>query len=168
MRVGMLKTRAAVLEEGSPKFEIMELDVDEPGVGEVKIKYVAAGLCHSDLHLIDGDIVPRFPIVAGHEGAGIIEAVGPGVTRVKEGDHVVCSFIPSCGTCRYCASGRSNLCNLGVHLMKGEFMDGSFRYHANGRDIGQLCMLGTFSERATISQYSVVKVDEWLPLKTAV
>jgi S-(hydroxymethyl)glutathione dehydrogenase/alcohol dehydrogenase len=164
----VLKTRAAVLEEGSSKFEIMELDVDEPRVGEVHIKYAAAGLCHSDLHLIDGDIIPRFPIVAGHEGSGVIEAVGPGVTRVKEGDHVVCSFMPSCGTCRYCASGRSNLCDLGAHLMKGEFMDGSFRYHANGRDIGQLCMLGTFSERATISQYSVVKVDDWLPLKTAV
>ena len=165
----MLKTRAAVLEEGASKFEIMELDVEEPREGEVHIKYEAAGLCHSDLHLIDGDIIPRFPIVAGHEGAGIIEAVGPGVHRVKEGDHVVCSFIPSCGICRYCVTGRSNLCNLGVHLMKGEFQDGSFRNHdAKGRDIGQLCMLGTFSERATISQYSVVKVDEWLPLKTAV
>jgi alcohol dehydrogenase (nicotinoprotein) len=164
----MYKTRAAVLEEGSKQFEIMELDVDEPREGEVKIKYVAAGLCHSDLHLIDGDIIPRFPIIAGHEGAGIVEAVGPGVTRVKEGDHVVCSFIPSCGQCRYCAVGRSNLCDLGVHLMKGEFPDGTFRAHKDGRDIGQLCILGTFADRATVSQYSLVKVDDWLPLKTAV
>ena len=133
----MYKTKAAVLEQGAKKFEIMELDVDEPGEGEVRIRYAAAGLCHSDLHLIDGDIIPRFPIVAGHEGAGIVEAVGPGVIRVQEGDHVVCSFIPSCGSCRYCATGRSNLCNLGVHLMKGEFPDGTFRAHKDGRDIGQ-------------------------------
>ena len=164
----MYKTKAAVLEQGAKKFEIMELDVDEPGEGEVRIRYAAAGLCHSDLHLIDGDIIPRFPIVAGHEGAGIVEAVGPGVIRVQEGDHVVCSFIPSCGSCRYCATGRSNLCNLGVHLMKGEFPDGTFRAHKDGRDIGQLCILGTFAERATVSQYSLVKVDDWLPLKTAV
>jgi S-(hydroxymethyl)glutathione dehydrogenase/alcohol dehydrogenase len=163
-----MKTRAAVLEEGSKVFEIRELDVDEPGMGEVHIKYVASGLCHSDLHLIDGEIVPRFPIVAGHEGAGIVESVGPDVTKVKPGDHVVCSFIPSCGTCRYCATGHQNLCDLGVHLMKGNFIDGGFRYHGQGRDYGSLCMLGTFSERATVSQHSVVKVDEWLPLETAV
>ncbi|MBO0748563.1 MAG: alcohol dehydrogenase catalytic domain-containing protein, partial [Acidimicrobiaceae bacterium] len=87
-----MKTRAAVLEEGSKAFEIRELDVDEPRVGEVHIKYVASGLCHSDLHLIDGDIVPRFPIVAGHEGSAIVESVGPGVTKVEPGDHVVCTF----------------------------------------------------------------------------
>jgi NDMA-dependent alcohol dehydrogenase len=164
----MWKTRAAVLEEGSKAFEIVELDVDEPGVGEVHVKYVAAGLCHSDLHLLDGDIIPRFPIVAGHEGAGVIEAVGPGVTRLQPGDHVVCSFIPSCGTCRYCATGHSNLCDLSAHLVKGNLPDGTFRFHRDGKDYGGLCMLGTFSERATVPQASVVKVDDWLPLKTAV
>ncbi|NKQ55560.1 NDMA-dependent alcohol dehydrogenase [Amycolatopsis sp. K13G38] len=162
-----MKTRAAVVEQGSNAFEIRELDVDEPGVGEVHVKFVASGLCHSDLHLIDGDIVPRFPIVAGHEGAGIIESVGPGVTRLKPGDHVVCSFIPSCGTCRYCATGHQNLCDLGAHLMKGEFVDGTFRYHGQGKDYGSLSMIGAFSERATLSQYSVVKVDDWLPLDVA-
>ena len=164
----MYKTRAAVLEEGARKFQIVELDVDAPGENEVHIKYKAAGLCHSDLHLINGDIVPRFPIVAGHEGAGVVEAVGPGVTRVKVGDHVVCSFIPSCGTCRYCATGHQNLCDLGVHLMKGEMPDGTFRFHKDGRDYGGLCMLGTFSERATVPESSVVKVDQWLPLNVAV
>ncbi len=164
----MYTTRAAVLEEGARKFEIVELDVDEPQAFEVHIKYAAAGLCHSDLHLIDGDIIPRFPIVAGHEGAGVVEAVGSGVRGLAVGDHVVCSFIPSCGKCRYCATGHQNLCNLGVHLMKGEMEDGSFRYHKDGRDYGGLCMLGTFSERATVPEYSCVKVDEWLPLKTAV
>lgn len=163
-----MKTRAAVLYAGGKPFELLELDLDGPGPGEVLIKYVAAGLCHSDLHLTDGDLPPRFPIVGGHEGAGIIEDVGPGVTKVKPGDHVVCSFIPSCGTCRYCATGRSNLCDLGATILDGCMPDGSFRFHLGDTDFGAMCMLGTFAERATISQHSVVKVDDWLPLETAV
>ena len=112
-----MKTRAAVLHDAHKPFEIMEVDLDGPKEGEVLIRYVAAGLCHSDLHLIDGDLVPRFPIVGGHEGAGIIEEVGPGVTKVKPGDHVVCSFIPSCGVCRYCSTGRQNLCDMGATIL---------------------------------------------------
>ena len=163
-----MKTKAAVLLEAGKPFEIMELELDGPGVGEVLIKYTAAGLCHSDLHLIDGDLPPRYPIVGGHEGSGIIEDVGPGVTKVKPGDHVVCSFIPNCGTCRYCSTGRQNLCDMGATILEGCMSDGSFRFHGNGLDFGAMCMLGTFSERATISQHSVVKIDDWLPLKTAV
>lgn len=86
-----MKTTAAVLFEAGKPFELMELDLDGPGPGEVLVKYTAAGLCHSDLHLTDGDLPPRFPIVGGHEGSGVIEEVGAGVTRVKPGDHVVCS-----------------------------------------------------------------------------
>jgi alcohol dehydrogenase (nicotinoprotein) len=163
-----MKTRAAVLHDLHKPFEIMEVDLDGPRAGEVLIKYKAAGLCHSDLHLIDGDLVPRFPIIGGHEGAGIIEEVGAGVTKVKPGDHVVCSFIPNCGTCRYCSTGRQNLCDMGATILNGNMPDGSFRFHTNGTDVGTMCMLGTFSERATISQHSVVKVDDWLPLETAV
>lgn len=107
-----MKTTAAVLFEAGKPFELMELDLDGPGPGEVLVKYTAAGLCHSDLHLTDGDLPPRFPIVGGHEGSGVIEEVGAGVTRVKPGDHVVCSFIPNCGTCRYCCTGRQNLCDM--------------------------------------------------------
>lgn len=164
----MLKTRAAVLTGPGRDFEIIELDLDEPREGEVLIKYTAAGLCHSDLHLTDGDLPPRYPIVGGHEGSGIIEAVGPGVTKVKPGDHVVCSFIPNCGTCRYCSTGRQNLCDMGATILEGSMPDGSFRFHAGGEDFGAMCMIGTFAERATISQHSVVKVDDWLPLETAV
>jgi S-(hydroxymethyl)glutathione dehydrogenase/alcohol dehydrogenase len=163
-----MKTKAAVLHGPHKPFEIMELDLDGPRDGEVLIKFTAAGLCHSDLHLIDEDLVPRFPIVGGHEGAGIIEEVGPGVTKVKPGDHVVCSFIPSCGTCRYCSTGRQNLCDMGATILDGSLPDGTFRLHAGDTDLGGMCMLGTFSERATISQYSVVKVNDWLPLETAV
>ncbi len=163
-----MKTRAAVLRDAHKPFEVIELDLDGPKENEVLIRYVAAGLCHSDLHLIDGDLVPRFPIVGGHEGAGIIEEVGPGVTKVQPGDHVVCSFIPNCGTCRYCSTGRQNLCDMGATILNGHLPDGTFRFHSGGEDIGGMCMLGTFSERATISEHSVVKVDDWLPLETAV
>lgn len=163
-----MKTKAAVLFGAHKPFEIMELDLDGPREGEVLIKFTAAGLCHSDLHLTDGDMEPRYPIVGGHEGAGVIEDVGPGVTKVKPGDHVVCSFIPNCGTCRYCSTGRQNLCDMGATILDGHMSDGTFRFHADGQDLGGFCMLGSFAERATLSQHSVVKVDDWLPLETAV
>jgi NDMA-dependent alcohol dehydrogenase len=163
-----VKTRAAVLHDVHKPFEIMELDLDGPREGEVLIRYVAAGLCHSDLHLIDGDLVPRYPIIGGHEGSGVVEDVGPGVTKVKPGDHVVCSFIPNCGHCRYCSTGRQNLCDMGMTILNGSMPDGSFRFHSGGTDYGTMCMLGTFAERATISEHSLVKVGDWLPLETAV
>lgn len=163
-----MKTTAAVLFGVGEPFKIIELDLEGPREGEVLINYTAAGLCHSDLHLTDGDLTPRFPIVGGHEGAGIIEDVGPGVTKVKPGDHVVCSFIPSCGHCRYCSTGRQSLCDLGATILEGFMPDGSFRFRSGGTDFGAMCMLGTFAKRATISQHSVVKVDDWLPLETAV
>lgn len=164
----IVKTKAAVLLGAGKPFEIMELDLDGPKAGEVLIRYVAAGLCHSDLHLTDGDLPPRYPMVGGHEGAGVIEEVGPGVTKVKPGDHVVCSFIPNCGTCRYCSTGRQSICDMGATILEGCMPDGTYRFHREGMDFGGMCMLGTFSERATISQHSVVKIDDWLPLETAV
>lgn len=163
-----MKTQAAVLTGMERPFEILELELDPPRQGEVLIRFVAAGLCHSDLHMTDGDLPARYPIVGGHEGSGVIEAVGPGVTKVKPGDHVVCSFIPSCGTCRYCATGHQSVCDLGAGILDGALTDGTYRFHHDGTDVGGVCMLGTFSERATISEHSVVKVDSWIPLEKAV
>jgi NDMA-dependent alcohol dehydrogenase len=163
-----MKVKAAVLHDVKQPWEITELDLDGPKTGEVLIRYVASGLCHSDLHLTEGDLTPRFPIIGGHEGAGIIEEVGPGVTKVKPGDHVVCSFIPSCGTCRYCSTGRQSLCDFGANTMEGAFPDGTFRFHSGGTDYGQMCLLGTFAEYAVISEHSLVKVDDDIPLETAV
>jgi S-(hydroxymethyl)glutathione dehydrogenase/alcohol dehydrogenase len=163
-----MKTKVAVSCEPHKPYELMELDLDGPGPGEVLIKFAAAGLCHSDLHVADGDWPARFPIVGGHEGSGVIEDVGPGVTKVKPDDHVVCSYIPSCGTCRYCSTGRQHLCDMGATIMEGCMPDGGFRFHRDGTDYGQFCMLGTFAERATVSQHSVIKIDDWLPLETAV
>ena len=163
-----MKTKAAVLRGVGQDFEVTELDLDPPKAGEVLIRYAAAGLCHSDEHLRHGDIVPRFPIVGGHEGAGIIEEVGEGVTRLKPGDHVICSFLPVCGHCRWCSTSQSNLCDLGANLLVGCQADETFRFHGGGEDFGGMCMLGTFSERATISEHSVVKVDDDVPLDKVV
>src|ERR1700749_2987075 len=163
-----MKTKAAVVYEPGKPIEIEELDLDGPKEGEVLIRYTHAGLCPSDIHVAHGDLPCRTPMVLGHEGAGIIEEVGPGVTRVKAGDKVVCSFIPNCGVCRYCATGHQSLCDMGATILVGSFPDGSFRFHSGGTDYGQMCMLGTFAEYSTISQHSVVKVDPSLSLETAV
>jgi S-(hydroxymethyl)glutathione dehydrogenase/alcohol dehydrogenase len=113
-------------------------------------------------------MVPRFPLVGGHEGAGVIEEVGPGVTRLKPGDHVICSFLPVCGHCRWCCTGKSNLCDLGATILQGCLPDGTFRFHEGSTDLGGMCMLGTFSQRAVISENSAVKVDDDLPLDKVV
>ena len=107
-------------------------------------------------------------MVGGHEGAGVVEAVGPGVTRVDVGDHVVCSFIPACGICRYCSTGHQNLCDWGAQMMTGMLADGSFRFHDDdGADLGGFCMLGTFAERAVVSQNSCVPIDADIPFEVA-
>jgi S-(hydroxymethyl)glutathione dehydrogenase/alcohol dehydrogenase len=162
-----MKTRAAVIRGIGQDWEITELDLDPPKAGEVLIRFVAAGLCHSDDHLRTGDIPVRYPLVGGHEGAGIIEEVGAGSNRFKPGDHVVCSFLPVCGHCRFCARGLSNLCDLGALLVKNYLPDHTFRFHGGDEDFGQMCVLGTFSQRAVVSEYSCVKVDDDLPLETA-
>lgn len=162
-----MKTRAAVMWEAGKDWDVVELDLDDPKPGEVLIKFEASGLCHSDDHLRTGDLPSRYPIVGGHEGAGVIEAVGEGVFDIAPGDHVVCSFLPSCGKCRWCSTGHQNLCDLGALLLDGCLPDGTFRFHSGDNDLGGMCMLGTFSERAVISRNSVVKIDPSIPLEVA-
>jgi NDMA-dependent alcohol dehydrogenase len=159
-----MKTKAAVLHGVGTDWEITELDLDGPKAGEVLVRWMAAGLCHSDEHLQTGDIPVRYPIVGGHEGAGIVEEVGPGAARLKPGDHIVCSFLPVCGHCRFCARGQTNLCDLGALLYDNCLPDGTFRFHAAGLDFGQMCLLGTFSQWGTVSEHSCVKVASDLPL----
>ena len=161
-----MKTRAAVLRDMGKDWEVIELDLDPPREGEVLIRFAAAGLCHSDDHLRTGDIPVRYPIVGGHEGAGVVEEVGAGVTRLKPGDHIVCSFLPTCGHCRFCAQGMTNLCDLGALFVDNCLPDGTFRFHADGEDFGQMCLLGTFSERSVVSEHSCIKIDDDLPLET--
>ena len=163
-----MKTRAAVLRDVGKDFEVVELDLDEPKANEVLVRFVASGLCHSDDHLRTGDIPVRYPIVGGHEGAGIVEKVGPGVTRLAVGDHVVTSWLPVCGHCRFCSRGQTNLCDLGRFLVDNSLPDGTYRYHEGSTDFGQMCLLGTFSQYAVISEASAVKVEDDLPLDVVV
>ncbi len=163
-----MKTKAAVVYEFGKPIEIEELDLDGPKAGEVLIRYTYAGLCHSDVHVAHGDLEARLPMVLGHEGAGIIEEIGPGVTRVAVGDHVVCSFIPNCGTCRYCATGRQSICDMGATILEGYLPGPRFPITGPRGEYGAMCMLGTFSQYGVISQTSCVKVDDDLPLDKAV
>ncbi len=163
-----MKTKAAVVHEIGKPIDIVELDLDGPKDGEVLIRYTHAGLCHSDVHIQHGDLPGRLPMVLGHEGAGIIEEVGPGVTRVKAGDHVVCSFIPNCGVCHWCATGQQSICDMGATILEGYLPGERFPFTGPKGNYGGMCMLGTFSQYGTIHQNSVVKVDDDLPLDKAV
>jgi alcohol dehydrogenase (nicotinoprotein) len=163
-----MTTRAAVLHRPGTDWEITELDLDEPKDYEVLIRYKAAGLCHSDEHIrAEGGSHIRLPLVGGHEGAGIVEAVGPGVTRVQPGDHVVTSYIPACGRCRYCSTGHQNLCDRGLYAGVGCLQDETFRFHRDGEDYGGFCALGTFSDHTVVSEYSCVRIDDAIPFEVA-
>jgi NDMA-dependent alcohol dehydrogenase len=142
------------------------VEVDEPKAHEVLVRYAASGLCHSDIHLVNGAMTGPTPFCAGHEGAGVVQAVGTGVSSVQPGDHFVASFIPSCGRCRYCASGRSNLCQLGAYLQTGPMMDGTYRMHYQGQDLHQFLLISTFSQYAVVPEASVIKVPDDVPLET--
>src|SRR5579863_979686 len=151
-----ITTRAAIARGPRLGWEITDLQLDEPKAHEVRVKLMAAGLCHSDDHITAGDAPVRMPVVGGHEGAGIVESVGPAVQRVKPGDKIVCSYIPACGACRPCSTGHSSMCVKGLNAGTGMFEDGTWRFHENGTDVGGFCTLGTFSQYAVVSEYSVV------------
>ncbi|KAA1379918.1 NDMA-dependent alcohol dehydrogenase [Aeromicrobium fastidiosum] len=163
-----MQTRAAIIRESPGKFEIATLELDAPRHGELLVKMVAAGLCHSDDHMQTGDMPPgHMPIITGHEGGGIVEEVGPGTEGFEVGDHVIFSFIPSCGECRFCAMGLTNLCNIGAFLMFGSRLDDpeDFRLKLpDGTGVGQSCSIGTLSEYTVVSTHSAIKVDKDLPL----
>ena len=163
-----MKTRAAVLYSQPGKWEVTEVDLDEPKANEVLVKIVAAGLCHSDDHMATGDLPSmKLPLCGGHEGAGIIEAVGSSVTNVAPGDHVVLQFIPGCGRCRWCASGMQNLCDTGAMILAGCQLDGTFRMHKDGTDIGQMALISTFSQYTVVPSISCVKIPGDIPLPEA-
>jgi NDMA-dependent alcohol dehydrogenase len=164
-----MKTKAAVLWNLHEEWKVEEIDLGDPVAGEVRVKLAASGLCHSDEHLVTGDIPVQLPLIGGHEGAGIVDAVGPGVTSVKEGDHVVLGFIPACGRCRMCSTGRQNLCDLGEFLLGGvSIADGTYRAKtSSGQGLGTMCLLGTFSPYVVVHEASVIKIDDDIPLDRA-
>ena len=179
-------SKAALVHEVGEDWQITTIEVDEPKVREVIVQWKASGLCHSDEHIITGDMVPPreawpamgitdlFPMIGGHEGAGVVAAVGPGVTSVAVGDHVSGSFVPACGRCRYCSTGRQNLCDSsGGTFLPGMITDGTSRHRIadpsagahNGRELNLFAKLGTFSEFSCVAEDSVIKVEPDLPLE---
>ncbi|OYN76246.1 NDMA-dependent alcohol dehydrogenase [Mycolicibacterium sphagni] len=163
-----MKTKAAVMWEQGEPWSIEEIELDPPLPHEVLIRIVASGLCHSDDHIRTGDLQIQTPVIGGHEGAGIIEEVGSAVTGLAVGDHVVLSFMPACGRCEWCSTGRQNLCDLGQFLMQGTMIeDGGYRAHANGQDLGAMSLLGTFAGHAVVHESSVVKIPDDVPLDKA-
>ena len=154
-----MKTRAAVLWGLGEKWEVEEVELNPPGPNEVLVRLTASGLCHSDEHLVTGDLPFPLPVVGGHEGAGTVVEIGAGIDDISEGDSVILTFLPSCGHCSYCARGMGNLCDTGAAVMMGPQLDGTYRFHARGEDIGQMCLLGTFSEYTVVPRASRVKID---------
>ena len=167
-----MRTQAAVIRGTGREWEITELELDPPGALEVRVRMQVAGLCHSDEHLRHmpkGTLPIRYPMVGGHEGAGVVEAVGEGVTRVRPGDHVVCSSVPACGRCRRCRQGRQNLCELGGNGLDGALYTpaGGYRFHTGDEDLGAMSYLGTFSQYTVVAEASLVPVDRTIPFEAA-
>jgi NDMA-dependent alcohol dehydrogenase len=167
-----MKTSAALLHQQPGSWDVCEVELDEPRDHEVRVRMVASGLCHSDDHFATGDIsVGHLPFCGGHEGAGVVEAVGPGVSTVAVGDHIVTSFIPSCGRCRWCAGGQQNLCNNGALMLEGMQLDGTFRMHSRGpdgpADVGQGGLVSTFAERTVMPEWSCIRIPTDVPLDVA-
>jgi NDMA-dependent alcohol dehydrogenase len=163
-----VKTKAAILWETNTPWSVEDVELDPPGPGEVMVKLAASGMCHSDEHLVTGDLPFELPIIGGHEGAGIVEQVGENVSWLQPGDHVVFGFIPSCGRCPSCSTGHQNLCDLGAVLGLGkQIADGTSRHHAQGKDLSLMCLLGTFANHTVVNEASCIKIEDDIPLDKA-
>ncbi|HJP34415.1 MAG TPA: alcohol dehydrogenase catalytic domain-containing protein, partial [Gammaproteobacteria bacterium] len=146
-------------------FEVTDVELDPPKAGEVLVKMKATGVCHSDLSIANGTIPSPLPVVLGHEGAGVVEQVGEGVTNVAVGDHVAISFIPSCGECFHCLRRESYLCS--VAPQDGNLFDGTTRVHQNGKDIFVMSFCGLMAEYAVVPSACVIAIDKDLDMKAA-
>ena len=158
--------KAAVLYEANQPLAIEELDLDDPGFGEVLIRMGSAGICASDHHIMTGAAALPMPIVLGHEGAGTVQEIGPGVTRVKPGDRCVISFISPCGHCTPCNTGQPQLCD--THREVNSLMfDGTARLHKDGKDIFQMQKVGVFGEHAVIPEAACSPMPDDVPMEVA-
>ncbi len=171
-----MKIRAAVLEAmGAPlpyaqsrPLKIEQLDLDPPGPGEILVRMKAAGLCHSDLSVINGDRPRPLPMALGHEAAGIVEQLGAGVTDLSVGDHVVLVFVPSCGHCAPCAEGRPALCEPGAAANGGgRLLSGGQRLKRNGQPVNHHMGCSAFATHAVVSRRSAVRITKDLPFDEA-
>jgi len=162
-----MRIRAAVLRHPSKPVEIEEVELDPPKVGEVLVRVAAVGVCHSDVRHADGDLGPgRWPAVIGHEGAGVVESVGEGVTHVAPGDHVALCFVPACRSCRYCLAGKPNLCEtVAEHGARGMLMDGTSRLRLpDGTTLQHGLRTACFAERTVVAAGGAVRIPAELPL----
>jgi S-(hydroxymethyl)glutathione dehydrogenase / alcohol dehydrogenase len=162
-----MKSRAAVAWEAGQPLSIEEVDVEGPREGEVLLRVVATGVCHTDAFTLSGeDPEGKFPAILGHEGGAVVEDVGPGVTSVKAGDHVIPLYTAECGKCKFCTSGKTNLCQA-VRATQGQGVmpDGSSRFSKNGKPIYHFMGTSTFSEYTVLPEISVAKISPSAPLE---
>lgn len=180
-----MKSKAAVLRGVGVDWEVTDIDLDPPKAGEVLVRMAYAGVCHSDEHFYTGDSVPSpdmeelmrasgvpvpewFPMLGGHEGSGVVEDVGPEVNTLKPGDHVAVSFFPACGSCRWCVTGHTYLCDVGADIYdKAMTTDHTRRRHLGDEDLMAMMQVGTFSEYVVASERSLVRINDWIPLEAA-
>ena len=160
--------RAAVLREIDGPLTVEEVELAEPGPGEVALQLAASGICHSDWNVITGATPNPLPAVLGHEGAGVVEGVGDGATTVAEGDHVILSWLPSCGSCFYCVQGRGVLCDVAVaDMFEGTLPGGSLALSQNGAPLYHYSYLSTFAERCVVPESCCVRIRQDAPLEVA-
>jgi len=175
-----MKVRAAVCSGLHEPWRTEEIDIDEPHADEVQVKMAYSGMCHSDEHVRTGDISQdvavlqmfgvdsMFPCIGGHEGSGIVEAIGENVNSLAVGDQVAVSFVPACGRCQPCASGKQYLCDLTAMTLAGPMMsDMTWRHHLDGQNLNRMAQLGTFAERIVVNEASLVKIEPWHDLRAA-
>jgi S-(hydroxymethyl)glutathione dehydrogenase/alcohol dehydrogenase len=161
-----MKTKAAVAWSAGAPLEIEEIDIAGPKAGEVLVRIVATGVCHTDAFTLSGaDPEGLFPAILGHEGGGVVEEVGPGVTSVAPGDHVIPLYTPECRTCKFCLSGKTNLCQaIRATQGKGLMPDGTSRFAKNGKPIYHYMGTSTFSEYTVLPEIALAKINKAAPL----
>ena len=160
---------AAVVEEPETEgFTVTDVELDDPKAGEVRVEIEYAGACHTDWHAVEGALQEYYPVVAGHEGAGRVVEVGPGVTGVEPGDRVLTLWVPACGVCEMCVRGHQHLCvRGGESLYEGQLLDGTCRFHRDGEDLAQFLTLGTFAEEVVVPESEVYPIPDDLPTDVA-
>lgn len=163
-----MKARAAVLFEPKQRLSIEQVDVPSPRQGEVLVHMAAGGVCHSDLHVMKGDLAAPLPAILGHEGSGVVAEVGPGVKDVQPGDHVIPLWRLSCGECEWCTGGRPALCSAGIEIRKtGTLPLGGTGFTLKGREIKRFGGVSTFAEYSVIPEKAVLKIPKDFPLDRA-
>ncbi|BBZ70500.1 MULTISPECIES: Zn-dependent alcohol dehydrogenase [Mycobacterium] len=163
-----MHTQAAVLSERGKPWTVETIELDPPKPPEVLVEIHASGICHSDEHLVTGDMPLRLPCIGGHEGAGVVREVGEHVTWLQPGDHVVFSFVPSCGRCHSCSTGHQSLCDLGARMYLGtQLHDNTARHHLGDVNLALACSVGSFAHHTVVNEASCVKVGSHVPLTRA-